>query len=77
MQHTPTAARFLCMHTSSLVPTPKTMVIGAGARQVHKQNRNMTSRHYAQLTRFLPVGKAYEHHIGKMMCCIQPYLKVH
>ena len=33
------------------------------------ENRELTSRHYTQLTRFLPVvvGKAYEHHIGKAL----------
>ena len=44
-----------------------TTVIVLGARQVHERNRKLTSRHYTQLTWFLPivVGKAYEHHVGK------------
>ena len=51
---------FVCMH--SLVRTPKTMVIGLGARFVHTRNR-------ALIVQFLPmvVEKAYRYHVYKAL----------
>ena len=43
-------SNFVCMRKCSLVPRPKTMVNGLRARQVHKQNCELTSRQYARLT---------------------------
>ena len=54
------------MRTRSLVPRPKTTVIGLEARLVHRRNGQ---RAVMAGTVFSPaaLGKAYEHHVGKAL----------
>ena len=58
----------VCMCTRSLVPGPKTTVIGLGAKLVHTRYCVLTSIG-VRLARSLPVvvGKAHGHHVGKVL----------